>query len=228
MNDTGYAADIKLIRRPTSVRQIAAETVRHAILTGRLAPGERIIENTFAKQLGISRSSLREALTQLAAEKLISFVPNRGPAVAVISWSEAENIYGVRKLLEGEAAAECAQRCGQNHIKQMRMALRDFARAIPKNAVGLLETTTEFYEALLDGSGNPVISDILRSLNARISVLRARSMSQPDRPPQSLAEMTAILEAIERRDAKAARAASSRHVEHAAAAAQRMTNAAEA
>jgi GntR family transcriptional regulator, trigonelline degradation regulator len=221
MNQTAEDDVLRLVRTPVLVRELAADTLRQAILTGIFAPGERLVEATLAKRLGVSRPSVREALTQLAAEKLVTMMPNRGPAVAVIGWGEAQSIYEVRALLEAEAAAQFTERATKDDLLRMRRALRDFQRAIPKQDVGqLLLSTTEFYEVLLGHCGNPVIRDILGGLNARISVLRARSMSRPGRSKHSLSEMTWILETIEQKDAASAREASIRHVRSAAAAAR--------
>jgi DNA-binding GntR family transcriptional regulator len=221
MNETADDDTLKLVRTPVLIRELAADTLRQAILTGTFAPGERLVEATLAKRMGVSRPSVREALTQLAAEKLVTMMPNRGPAVATIGWDEAQCIYDVRALLEAEAAAQFAERATKDDLLRMRRALRDFQRAISKQDVGqLLLSTTEFYAVLLGQCGNPVIRDILGGLNARISVLRARSMSRPGRSKHSLAEMTKILDAIEQKDSALAREASIRHVRSAAAAAQ--------
>jgi DNA-binding GntR family transcriptional regulator len=221
MSETADDDVLKLVRTPVLVRELAADTLRQAILTGALASGERLVEATLAKRMGVSRPSIREALTQLAAEKLVTMVPNRGPAVATIGWEEARCIYDVRALLEAEAAALFAERATKDDLLRMRRALRDFQRAISKQDVGqLLSSTTEFYAVLLGQCGNPVIGDILGGLNARISVLRARSMSRPGRSKHSLGEMTQILEAIEQKDAKLARQASLKHIRSAAAAAR--------
>jgi DNA-binding GntR family transcriptional regulator len=221
MSETADDDALKLVRTPVLVRELAAETLRQAILTGTFAPGERLVEATLAKRMGVSRPSVREALTQLAAEKLVTMVPNRGPAVATIGWEEAQCIYEVRALLEAEAAAQFAERATKDDLSRMRRALKDFQKAMPKQDVGLLlASTTEFYAVLLGQCGNPVIRDILGGLNARISVLRARSMSRPGRSKHSLSEMTHILDAIEQKDAALAREASLRHIRSAAAAAR--------
>src|SRR5512138_1076944 len=90
---------------PRTVRQEAVEKLRAAILAGRFQPGDRLVEADLCKVLGVSRPSLREALRSLEAERLIAIVPNRGPQIPIVSWTEAEEIYHVRALLEGEAAA---------------------------------------------------------------------------------------------------------------------------
>jgi GntR family transcriptional regulator, trigonelline degradation regulator len=212
---------LRLERPPVMVRQLAADALRRAILAGALKPGERLVEATLTKRMGVSRSSVREALSQLAAEKLVAVLPHRGPSVATITWEEAAEIYHVRALLEGEAAALFAARAKREQVAGMRRALREFERAISKGDVAqLVSATSDFYRVLLESCGNRIIGEVLHGLNARISFLRGRSMSRPGRPPHSLVEMAAILEALERRDAEGARRASSQHVYRASLAAR--------
>ncbi|CCB63491.1 MULTISPECIES: GntR family transcriptional regulator [unclassified Hyphomicrobium] len=215
------ADSLQLVQSPTLVRQLAADTIRNAILKGILKPGERLVEATLAKRMGVSRPSLREALTQLAAEKLVTITPNRGPAVAAIGWSEAQNIYELRALIEAEAISNFTSRATVENINAMRRSLQNFQRAIPKKDITqLLESTKEFYATIIRSCGNPVIGEVLAGLNARINFLRARSMSQPGRSRHSLAEMTAILEEIEHGSPHKARQAAVRHVVNAALAAK--------
>jgi len=207
---------LKLVRPPTLVREIAADTLRQAIVTGTLLPGERLIESSLAKRMGVSRPSIREALSQLAAEKIVTITPNRGPAVATITLKEANSIYEVRALLEADAAARAASLASKHDIARMRRALRDFERALAKNEIAkLVASTGEFYVALLGACDNPVIVEILERLTARISFLRARSMSREGRANHSLVELLAIVDAVEARDAQAARRACTEHVEEA-------------
>lgn len=210
--------DLRIVRK--TVQQQAVETLRAAILAGVFKPGERLIEAETCARLGISRPSLREALRSLAAERLIVIVPNRGPHVPVMSWAEAEQIYNVRALLEGEAVALCAVQAEPQHLRAMRNALQGFAAAVEADdALERVASTTDFYRAVLEAGGNAVIDEILTGLLARINLLRSRSMSRGARAHHSLREMTAIFEAIERGDEAAARAAAVHHVEQAAIAA---------
>ena len=212
---------LKLDRPPMLVRDLAADTLRKAILTGALKPGERLIEAALTKRMGISRPSIREALSQLAAEKLVTIVANKGPSVAIISWAEALDIYNVRSLLEGEAAFLFASRATKVDLTLMSRTLQEFERALKrKDAPQLVASTAEFYALMLDGCGNRIITEMLQGLNARVAVLRARSMSRPGRAKFSLSEMTALLDALKRGDAEGARAAAQTHVRAAAAAAR--------
>ncbi len=212
---------LKLVRPPTLVRQLAADTLRKAIITGALSPGERLVESSLSKRMGVSRPSIREALSQLAAEKIITMTPNRGPAVATIKWAEAESIYEVRALLEAEAAARAAKLASSDDIARMRKFLRDFELALPAYDVSLLvASTAEFYAVMLGACGNSIITEIIDGLTARISFLRAKSMSLHGRANHSLLELKAILDAIEARDAKGAHRACALHVQTAMTAAR--------
>ena len=211
---------LKLVRPPTLIRQLAADTLRNAIVTGALAPGERLVESSLAKRMGVSRPSIREALSQLAAEKIVILTPNRGPTVATITWAEAESIYEVRVLLEADAAARCATLSTVDDIARMRKSLRDFELALPAYDVSILiASTAEFYAVLLGACGNPIIAEVIGGLTARISFLRAKSMSRSGRAHQSLVELTALLDAVEAKNISDARRACTAHVHNAMAAA---------
>lgn len=206
---------------PRTVQQQAVEKLREAILAGIFKPGDRLIEADLCALLGVSRPSVREALRSLAAEKLIGVAPNRGFFVPVMSWDEIEEIYKVRALLEGEAAALFTPRATAEQLRTMRVALDDFKAAIKSgDRLAQLKTTGRFYEPILSGCGNRIIQEILQSLMERITFLRSRSMSREGRAKFSLREMTNILEAIRSGDPEDARRAASEHVEKACAAAK--------
>ena len=212
---------LRVVRPHAPVPQLAAKSLRDAILSGRLGPGERLIEATLAKSLGISRPSLREAISQLVAEKLVTITPNRGATVAVVDWNEAREIYDVRALLEGEAGYRFARSPAKADIEKMQRALRKFERACARGELRkLVSSTGEFYEVLLYGCGKQVIYDLLRGLNARIALLRATSMSRAGRRQESLREMAGILEAIAQGDPETVRDRCVHHVRKAAEAAR--------
>jgi GntR family transcriptional regulator, trigonelline degradation regulator len=203
------------------VRSQTVGNLRSAILAGRFAAGARLVEAELCRLLGVSRPSVREALRQLEAERLVVITPFKGPAVAKIDWPEAEQIYEVRALLEGQAAYLFATRASKEQVAVMRSALKHFEDAVRKNdAEGRLLHTDEFYNVMLKGSGNVVIGDLLTGLHARINLLRARSMSQQGRSSESTRELRRIVSAIAAGDAETARAACIEHVRRAADAAK--------
>lgn len=222
MRKTEAVADVDLRVSPSTVQKQAVEKLREAILTGVFKPGDRLVESELCARLGISRPSVREALRALEAERLVANIPMQGNLVPVVPWEEAEQIYHVRLLLEGEAATLAARNASADHIEEMRAALHAFADAVrEEHRENLLKTTGRFYDGLLSACGNVIIADLLRGLVARISFLRDRSMSRPGRAQHSLKEMQAMLEAIEAGDTKAARHAAQTHVRCASAAARK-------
>jgi DNA-binding GntR family transcriptional regulator len=172
-------AHLASIERPT-IREHAEARLRDAIIEGRLAPGERLVERELCEALGISRPSLREALRGLACEGLVQIVAHRGPAVAVITREQAAEIFAVREALEGMAARLLAARRDPDAIARMRQSVRTLQRM----AAGRLEraelvaTEAVFYDALLRGCGNPTLALVMRQLLARISLLRRTSFSR--------------------------------------------------
>lgn len=206
-----------------TVQQEAVEKLRHAILTGIFMPGNRLVEADLCISLGVSRPSLREALRSLQAERLIEIVPNRGPQVPLLTWRDAEEIYEVRELLEGEAAARCSAMISDNDLKALSETLEGFRRASrsKNSAKELVSTTSDFFAIILHNCGNKIIEETLTGLKARVNFLRARSMSLPGRAKNSYIEMDAIHTAIKERNARRARKAAQEHVVNARAAAKK-------
>lgn len=211
MRATGTGADLKVI--PVTVTGQTVAKLRDAILGGVFKPGERLFEQNLCEWVGVSRTSIREALRRLEAERLITITPNRGPSVTEITWEEARSIYEVRALLEGEAVALFAGRASPAELTRMKAALADFDRAVSTNSpLERLASTERFYAVILAGCGNPVIAEMINGLVARINFLRARSMSREGRSRQSASEMWRIFEAIEKRRPGEARRAAVDHV----------------
>ena len=174
--------DLDLRIAPVSVQSQIVAKLREAIFAGTFIPGEKLGESALCRDLGVSRASIREALRSLAAEKLVTIVPNRGPSVTKITWEEADAIYKVRALLEGEAAALLATRIQEPDLREMSAALTAFEAAAWKDdGVDRMASATRFYEIILTRRGNPIIGEMLQSLHARINFLRAGTMSIPGR-----------------------------------------------
>jgi DNA-binding GntR family transcriptional regulator len=215
-------AEMGLVR-PETLRHHVENALRQAITSGRFAPGARLIERELCETLGVSRTSVREALRRLEAEKLVCSVPHKGPVVAIMSKPEAAELYAIRGLLEGFAAAEFARIADDEAVAQFgdkTKALR--ARALANDQAGVLKAKTELYDVLLDNCGNTLVKEILTSLYSRINLLRATSLMHPDRLPASLREIDKIFKALKARDAEGAGAAARMHVANAEKAAMRM------
>ena len=139
------AAKTDLRITPVTIQAQTAGKLRDAILDGLFKPGEKLLEAELCRQMGVSRTSVREALRQLEAERLVTIIPNRGPSVTQLTWNEAEAIYDARELLEGESAARFAERATAAEVARAKAALADFDRAVTMNdAHGRLTHTQRF------------------------------------------------------------------------------------
>jgi DNA-binding GntR family transcriptional regulator len=207
-NDT-----LTLLNRPDSLRGQVVNILREAITSGRFEPGEKLVERELCEKLGISRTSLREALRQLEAEKLITNRLHRGPAVAVMSLEEARDLYAIRALLESYAVFEFAQRASDDQVRLLGRTVESLHEAAATgDKKKLLLAKAEFYDVILGGCGNELVKEMLIGMLSRINLLRATSFSRPDRLRQSLKEIDQLFELIERRDAPAAQEAAKLHI----------------
>jgi len=152
----------------------------------------------------------------MEAEKLITIIPYKGPIVARMTLEDALELYEVRSLLECRAAELFAELATEREIQAMSEALEAFERAAQENdALARLTSTDAFYEVLLRGCGNKVITETLENLHARINFLRYRSMSSADRSSHSNEEMRAILKGVMNHSPAEAGAAARTHVRNA-------------
>lgn len=186
--------------------------LRHAIETGELKPGTRLVEKDLCLKLAVSRTSLREALRELQSEKLVSTGP-RGTLVTEISREEAENIYQVRASLESLVAAQFAERASEADAVSLEKAFAALERAYRSGGFEeILSKKKAFYDAICAGAANPVIREILDRLSVRINQLRSTSRGDEKRGEESLSELKELTRALIARNPRAARAAALRHV----------------
>ena len=210
---------------PQSVRRQVEKKLRDAIGAGRFAPGEHLSDRMLCDLFGVSRGVIREAVRLLEAEGLVTVVPNRGPFVAFLSVEEASQIYEVRAVLEALAGEGFAERASSDELAELRAVFEELAATRPgSDRTVLLGIKRRFYDVLLRGCRNEYAARMLDQLLNRNALLRATTLSDPARLPQTVAEIRRIVEAIERRDREGARNACREHVSQAARVALRILN----
>ena len=208
------------IERPKgSLRKLAQDAVRQAIMDLRFVPGERLIERTLCDELQVSRTVVREVLRYLEAEGVVEVAPYKGPIVARIRAKDAEQIYELRALLESSAAGACAAAAasGRADLVPLEQALRELEEALEsRNAIQSLRATGAFYEHMFAIAGRDIAYSVVKSFNVRINALRALTISTGDRQAAAAREMRRLFDAIASGDVQRATAASAEHVENAA------------
>jgi len=216
--------------RRALVDQLAA-TLQARVLSGELPMGARLRQAALAEEFGVSRTPVREALRKLQASGLVELRPNRGALVRGLSSREVRDAYEVRAELEGLAAELAALHVHHAHVDRLREAQAQFRTAL-HDAVAARESGSElsqevsdrwgrandlFHQAIQEAASNDVLSATLAHLHRSFprdlsrTVLRESTMLLHE----NVGEHEAILEAIERRDAAAARELMVAHVRRA-------------
>ncbi|MCZ8333971.1 MAG: GntR family transcriptional regulator [Rhodobacteraceae bacterium] len=210
--------ELRIDRPPQTLRVIALDRLRAAIIAGRFPGGTRLVERTLCDQLGVSRSVVREVIRVLETEGLVETLPNRGPVVARLDWAQARQVYEIRRQLEGNAAEACAQGADARVDAALAEALASIRDGGEDR---VFAATTRFYEVIFTAAGHHIAWEIVQRLNGRISRLRALTLAAQDRAVPGPERMARIAAAIAERDGAAARRAVEEHLTEAAMLAQR-------
>jgi DNA-binding GntR family transcriptional regulator len=199
------------IKQDMLVRDKVVEVLRQAILDGVLEPGRRLTERELTELTGVSRTSVREALRHLQAERLVEASSSRGLRVVVPTEEEVTHIYEVRAELEPLAVKLFVQRASQEETDELI--------EIGRRANDARDGLWRFDQLLLAGCRNPILAELLGGLYTRIHALRRISFSTPGRNAVARREYESLVTAIERRSPEDAEEAARRHVSAAQAAA---------
>lgn len=209
--------NLRIPRQAATLRLLVENRIREAIASGHFKPGQRLVERELCEQIGVGRTSVREALRQLEAEGLVVTIPHRGPEVSSINFEEARQLYDVRALLEGFAGRAFAEQGSDDAIAELKQAVVGFRQAAGSgDRAQLVAAKTRFYSVLMEGAGNVFVKQSLTTLHNRITLLRFTSMTQQGRLDHSVAEIEAIFEAIAARDGARAEQACKHHIAMAA------------
>lgn len=212
---------INIERQAAPLRQQVLEALRRAIVSGQLAPGQRLTERALIEMLAVSRTVIREALRQLEAEGLIEIIPNKGPVVRQLSAAEAKDLYRIRAVLEGLAARLFAENANDAMVAELALALKDVERAYQGSDGGLaLDAKTKFYDLLYTGGASETLASMLAVVQARVWRWRAVGLRHPkrahDRLNESVENLSALITAIENRDGEVAEQIARKEVGNAA------------
>ncbi len=212
--------DVKLV--PISLdnykplRELVFESLREAIIQGRLKPGERLMEMQLADDLGVSRTPVREAIRKLELEGLVVMIPRKGAYVSGISIREIADIFEVRAALEALAAGLAAERITDGELEELERTLVHISEGSDRRDINaIVETDANFHDIIYRACRNDRLVQIITHLKEQIQRFRTTSLSQPGRSRDALSEHRAIVEAISDRNAEQARALAREHIENA-------------
>jgi DNA-binding GntR family transcriptional regulator len=189
---------------PRALYEEVAELLRQRIFRRELEPGSWIDEVKLAQEYGISRTPLREALKVLAAEGLVTMKVRRGAYVTEVSERDLAEVYHLLSLLESDAAAVVAERATEADLKELQKLHRELERAVADRE-RFFAVNERFHMRLLEVAGNRWRNQMVADLRKVMKLNRHNSLLKSGRIEESLAEHAAVMDALARRDAAAAR-----------------------
>ena len=202
---------------PAPLRTRIIDSMRSAIEQGVLKPGERLVEKDLCEQLGVSRTSLREALRELEAEGVIAQLGARGLTVVRVSRRDAENIYRIRADLEALIFQQFLENADDTHLQEAkRQCDHIIASYRAGEFAGIVDAKRHFYNFICEIARNKIALELLQRLTLRTAQLRRQSVVRKERQAQSIEEMIELRDALVRRDVDRARHIARSHVENAA------------
>jgi DNA-binding GntR family transcriptional regulator len=197
--------------RTRSRADVVYESLRDAISDGRIAGGERVREEEVARNLGVSRTPVREALQRLQQRGLLSFGPARGLVVAQLSHEQVVELYAMREILEGSAARFAAQHATPQEIANLHR-LQDQLRASEGDDLLHKNLDRRFHQAIYEAAHNRYLMQMLDSMLDSFALLHSTTLRLPHRQRNSDEERGRIIAAIEKHDANRAEKAAREHI----------------
>jgi len=182
-----------------SRRSLGAQSVdvlRELVLTGEIAPGERVNEVDLARRMGISRGPLREAIRQLTSEGLLIYVANRGTYVRKADEAQVRALFELRAALECEAAALAAKRRTAADLARMRDVSAASRASFAAGHRFPYRLDLAFHQALLDAARSPLLAEQVRLTQQQVILLRSRDEVAPEHTHSSMDDHDRLIEAI--------------------------------
>ena len=191
---------------------VVARRIGQAILSGQIAPGTRLREETLAKQFSVSRTPVREALIMLSASGLAEVEPNRGATVLQLTAEDVAEVYHLRALLESESAALAAQRGSLEAAELLDKICDRMGELHHAPASEQLAADTFFHYTIAEAAGSPRLHALVRQVSAIPEAYRSSMPYTSGDMTEAERQHRAIAAAIRRRSHAQARALMCEHV----------------
>ncbi|HTS96026.1 MAG TPA: GntR family transcriptional regulator [Streptosporangiaceae bacterium] len=212
MFDGGPAGSIRPVQRPVPLRQSVYEALVEFIVAGALRPGQHLVESELARQLGVSRQPVREALHRLEAEGWIDLRPSQGAFVHVPTDREVDQLLDVREMLEGATARLAARAATPEAVAALRATWQEGVEAVESGDLArIVAANNAFHAAVAEIAGNAVLAQLTDIVGRRVRWYYRKVA--PARGHESWAEHAELVAAIEAGDEDQAAALARTHTE---------------
>jgi DNA-binding GntR family transcriptional regulator len=202
------------IARPKPLHEVAYESLKTGILSGRLALGESYSELELARELGISRTPVREALLKLSAENLVSFNRRKGISVKYFSRKDLEDLSELRQIIEEAAVAKTVGNLAKDQIRSLKSLIAEQEACIKENydENHFLEIDRRFHLSLIEACGNRFMIQTYNNIRDHFAITFRGALAKKGRASEVLREHKSIVTALAQGNAEMAREAVRDHL----------------
>jgi DNA-binding GntR family transcriptional regulator len=197
------------------LREVVFNTLRKAILTGELKPGERLMEIHLANQLGVSRTPIREAIRKLELEGLVVMMPRRGAEVAQITEKSLRDVLEVRRSLDALCAELACDRISEEELEKLKEACEQFQKAAgTDNVAEIAKADVALHDIIVQATRNRRLIQIVNNLSEQMYRYRFEYIKDEERHDNLVEEHRMIYESILHGDKEKAAEASKLHIDN--------------
>ena len=197
------------------LRDVVFNTLRQAILTGELKPGERLMEIHLADKLGVSRTPIREAIRKLELEGLVIMIPRRGAEVAQITEKNLKDVLEVRRALDALCAELACDRITNEEKNKLKAACHAFEEATKtRDAKVIAQADVALHDIIVEATGNERLIQLIHNLSEQMYRYRFEYIKDERQHENLVQEHRVIYESIINNDKETAAKAAKLHIDN--------------
>lgn len=197
------------------LRDVVFNTLRQAILTGELKPGERLMEIHLANRLGVSRTPIREAIRKLELEGLVTMIPRRGAEVAQLTEKSMSDVLEVRRAMDALCAELACERITEEELGRLRAACEKFEQIIStKDVKKIAQADVELHDIILQATGNNRLIQLVNNLSEQMYRYRFEYIKDFSQHEKLVEEHRIIYESLAGRNKEQAAEAARMHIDN--------------
>ena len=197
------------------LRDVVFNTLRRAILTGELKPGERLMEIHLANRLGVSRTPIREAIRKLELEGLVTMIPRRGAEVAQITEKSLQDVLEVRRALDALCAELACDRITAEGKAALKRACDSFEEATKTGeVVTIAEADVALHDIIVCATGNQRLIQLVNNLSEQMYRYRFEYIKDSSQHERLVEEHRVIYRSIVQKDKETASQAAKTHIDN--------------
>lgn len=197
------------------LRDVVFNTLRQAILTGELKPGERLMEIHLANKLGVSRTPIREAIRKLELEGLVTMIPRRGAEVAQITEKSMSDVLEVRRAVDALCVELACERIREEELEALKHACDKFEEAVESGDVKkIAQADVALHDIIVRATGNQRLVQLVNTLSEQMYRYRFEYIKDVSQHRSLVEEHRVIYESILKKDKQTASEAAKLHIDN--------------